>query len=140
MNQGWFAVLRRYPLPTVGCVGLVCLWGLYHFNPQEHPFYPRCLFYQTTGLWCPGCGGLRASHQLLHGNFIAAFQLNPLAVILLPGLLMGLAEWGLMPAGRRRFLTLAGHPNFIVGVGGALCGFGVARNLALLEWIASICS
>ncbi|MSU35792.1 MAG: DUF2752 domain-containing protein [Pedosphaera sp.] len=140
MNQGCFSVLQRYPLPFVGFVASTCLWGLYHFNPQEHGFYPRCLFYQTTGLWCPGCGGLRSCHQLLHGNISAAFRLNPLAVILLPGMLMGLAEWWLMPTGRRRLLTLAGDPNFIVGVGGALCGFGVARNLPLLEWITRVCS
>ncbi|MFD0964819.1 DUF2752 domain-containing protein [Pseudofulvibacter geojedonensis] len=25
---------------------------------------------------CPGCGGQRAFHQLLHGNFLEAAQLN----------------------------------------------------------------
>ena len=54
------------------------------FNPAESPFYPRCLFRSTTGLLCPGCGGLRATHQLLHGHIAAAWALNPLAVLLLP--------------------------------------------------------
>ena len=37
-----------------------------------------------TGLNCPGCGTARGLHQLLHGNFVAAFEFNPLLVILLP--------------------------------------------------------
>ncbi len=145
MIRGRFAVWHRAPLPTLGwgvlvaLVGLIGLSGLYHFNPQEHAFYPRCLFFETTGLWCPGCGGLRASHQLLHGNLRAAFRLNPLVVFVLPGLLVGLAEWWLLPAGKRRFLITVRHPNFIVGVGGVLCGFGIARNLPLLEWISRAC-
>ncbi len=141
MIRGWLALWQRVRLPTLGWVtavapvGLIGLWGLYYFNPQEHAFYPRCLFYETTGLWCPGCGGLRANHQLLHGNLSAAFRLNPLVVFVLPGLLVGLAEWWLLPARQRRFLTTLGRPNCMVGVGGVLCGFGIARNLPLLEWI-----
>src|SRR5437868_4038030 len=57
---------------------------LYFFNPAEGGFYPRCFFKMVTGWDCPGCGGLRATHQLLHGNFREAFALNPLFVIALP--------------------------------------------------------
>lgn len=57
---------------------------LYFFNPAQNGFYPRCLFKYATGLDCPGCGGLRATHQLLHGQIAAAFSLNPLMVLLLP--------------------------------------------------------
>ena len=57
---------------------------LFLFNPAEHAFYPLCLFHQLTGLHCPGCGGLRAAHQLLHGHPLAALRLNALAVGLLP--------------------------------------------------------
>src|SRR5689334_2220232 len=60
------------------------LVSLYFFNPTEHGFFPRCLLHSLTGLDCPGCGGLRATHQLLHGNFIAALRLNPLFIALLP--------------------------------------------------------
>ncbi|HVV70051.1 MAG TPA: DUF2752 domain-containing protein, partial [Verrucomicrobiae bacterium] len=43
-----------------------------------------CIFHQTTGLLCPGCGSLRALHQLLHGNWVAAFHYNALLVGCLP--------------------------------------------------------
>jgi len=58
--------------------------ALFLFNPAQHGFYPFCLFYRSTGLLCPGCGGLRAIHQLLHGHLSAAFRFNALFVCSLP--------------------------------------------------------
>jgi hypothetical protein len=66
-------------------VGLAVV--LYLFNPTAHAFYPRCLLYQATGIQCPGCGGLRATHALLHGDIAAAFRFNPLLFVLAPLLL-----------------------------------------------------
>ena len=57
---------------------------LFWFDPGQHGFYPRCLFHQATGLQCPGCGALRAGHQLLHGHLPAALHLNALLVLALP--------------------------------------------------------
>ncbi|MEO7678837.1 MAG: DUF2752 domain-containing protein [Verrucomicrobiota bacterium] len=56
---------------------------LYFFSPAQYAFYPRCIFHSLTGLACPGCGALRAVHQLLHGNISAAFDFNPLFVLVL---------------------------------------------------------
>ena len=60
---------------------------LFGFDPRQYHFYPTCFFHQTTGLLCPGCGALRALHQLLHGQLSAAFRLNPVLVVSLPLLL-----------------------------------------------------
>jgi Protein of unknown function (DUF2752) len=57
---------------------------LYFFNPAQFGFYPFCFFYKTTGLLCPGCGTLRAMHQLLHGHIGTAFRFNALIVSSLP--------------------------------------------------------
>lgn len=58
----------------------------YYFlvNPAETNFGFQCLFYKTTGLYCMGCGGQRAFHALLHGDFQHAFQNNLLIYIVLP--------------------------------------------------------
>lgn len=58
--------------------------ALFLFDPSRYHFYPLCVFHETTGLLCPGCGSLRALHQLLHGNVMAAFRFNPLLVCSLP--------------------------------------------------------
>ena len=70
-------------------VGLV----LFFFDPVRNSFYPACQFHKLTGLHCPGCGGLRALHQLTHGNIVAAFRCNPLLVVLLPFFTLVLVRW-----------------------------------------------
>ena len=61
------------------------------FDPATSGIFPPCPFHYLTGLYCPGCGSLRAIHHLLHGNLQAAWAMNPLAVLLLPFVGYGLA-------------------------------------------------
>ena len=77
--------LERRILWAVALAGLAgaCL-VVFLFNPEVYHFYPVCIFHQVTGWECPGCGGLRASYQLMHGNFAAAWRFNPLVVLLAP--------------------------------------------------------
>ena len=43
-----------------------------------------CLFYELTGLYCPGCGSGRAVNALLRGQLREAFGYNPLLFLLGP--------------------------------------------------------
>jgi hypothetical protein len=54
------------------------------FNPATTWFFPPCPLRALTGYLCPGCGTLRALHELLNGHVAAAFKLNPLMMLLLP--------------------------------------------------------
>src|ERR1051325_4831726 len=60
------------------------------FDPASSGLFPPCPVYYFTGLYCPGCGSLRAVHQLLHGHLQAAWAMNPLSVTLFPFLAYGL--------------------------------------------------
>ena len=44
----------------------------------------QCIFNRATGLYCPGCGGQRAFHALLHGHIATAAQNNLLLFLILP--------------------------------------------------------
>ena len=57
---------------------------LFFFDPATSGFYPPCLFKTFLGVQCPGCGSLRAAHQLLHGNLAAAWALNPMLMVVGP--------------------------------------------------------
>lgn len=57
---------------------------LYFWNPAVDRYYPQCLFYSVTGLYCPGCGGLRGTHFFLHLDFEDAFHFNPFVFITTP--------------------------------------------------------
>ena len=54
---------------------------LYACPPDQYAFYPKCLFKTLTGWACPGCGGLRAAHELLHGRVGEALRLNPFMMV-----------------------------------------------------------
>ena len=109
---------------------VLALGLLFAVDPARHQLYPTCLFYATTGLLCPGCRGLRATHQLLHGHLAAAWTLNPLAVLLVPlglwyglDLVLGLVRGHGLPHGMPRPLVIW------LGLAGLLV-FTVLRNLS----------
>ncbi len=58
---------------TIGAAVLVLFW-----RSAGLP-WPQCIFHHVTGEPCLTCGATRAAIALLHGNFPAAFALNPLA-------------------------------------------------------------
>jgi hypothetical protein len=71
----------RQALAVSTAVGVLVAAALWMFNPAEAGFFWRCPFNALTGWYCPGCGGQRALHLLLHGRFLEALHLNALAVL-----------------------------------------------------------
>ncbi|MCV7153181.1 DUF2752 domain-containing protein [Mycolicibacterium pyrenivorans] len=71
--------------------GAVVVGGLAYVgigNPHSPSFiFPPCPFQALTGWNCPACGGLRMTHDLLHGDLAAAFVDNAFLLIGLPLLL-----------------------------------------------------
>ena len=81
---------------------------LYVLDPREAGNYPVCPFIGVTGYHCPGCGTLRALHQLLYGNPVSALGYNLLTVLSLPFLGYAFAVGGL-----RAFRVPAPRPLFV---------------------------
>lgn len=111
----------------VGAIFFISLI-LYNFNPATSKMYPICVVRYLTGFDCPGCGALRATHQILHGNFISAFKLNPLFTLVLPFLL-----YSCLSLIARDFLKLPVpaifiKPVFIWLILSVIVSFGVFRN------------
>ena len=121
------APAKRQPVVIFILVACGVLAGavLYFFNPAESAFYPGCTFYKTTGLLCPGCGSLRAMHQMLHGNIGEALRYNALLVLSIP---LGGAWLGIRKL-QHRSLTV--KPRWLWIGFGILILFGVLRNLPL---------
>ncbi len=102
---------------------------LFSFDPAQHSFYPRCMLKQLTGLDCPGCGGLRATHQLLHGHVLTAFRLNPLLVTLAPLVAVWLVWAGVQRFRHRAFPEIPLTPRRVWLLVAVTVGFSVLRNL-----------
>ncbi|WP_067703978.1 DUF2752 domain-containing protein [Nocardia jejuensis] len=80
------------PLLTGGVVagGLALL----HLrDPHREGSWGLCPFYELTGYWCPGCGGLRGLHNLTDGRILDAIHSNILLVPLLLGFLVWWGNW-----------------------------------------------
>ncbi|HEX6179071.1 MAG TPA: DUF2752 domain-containing protein [Thermoanaerobaculia bacterium] len=91
---------------------------VYAFDPATSRLFPPCALHTLTGLQCPGCGGTRAVHQLLHGNIRAAFALNPMVFVLIAVAPIV----ALRPA-------IASRPWFAWTAAAALIAWGVLRNV-----------
>jgi hypothetical protein len=127
--------LTRWAIAGVSALLLITVAILYRFNPIEHAFYPRCMLHVLTGLDCPGCGGLRATHQLLHGNIIAALKLNALFVALLPiGFYFATRHMVFVITGTR-WPQLFKNSRWPIVAAVVVIGFGVLRNLPWRSWL-----
>jgi hypothetical protein len=109
---------------------------LYQGHPSEYRLIPPCPFYHLTGLYCPGCGTLRATHYLLHCNMTAAFHYQPLAMLLLPVVLFLLGK-KLYEHYRQKSVRLPYEVSVYWGIFFIICLFFVARNIPLtsLDWL-----
>ena len=101
------------------------------FDPATSGIFPPCPLRALTGWYCPGCGSLRAFHQLLHGNLGNALAMNPLAVLTLPFLAYAAASYAAFVL-RGSYLPRIFLPApWIRALGVAVVAFGIARNLPL---------
>ncbi len=87
----------RSRLTLVAALGVLALLGLVYLaknDPEGGAPYPKCVFREVTGLHCAGCGSTRAVHALLQLEVGTAFGKNPLLVVALPFLVVGIAMEG----------------------------------------------
>lgn len=119
---------------AAGALGAAALLG--RVDPHVPGFYPTCPSYALTGLYCPGCGTLRAVHDLWHLDLAGAFSMNPLAVLLLPAVLASWVAWLVRAAtGRpRRWLAPPWVPTTLLVV---VLVYWVLRNVPpLMPYLA----
>ncbi|TFV60742.1 DUF2752 domain-containing protein [Mycobacterium sp. PS03-16] len=114
---------NRYVAFGTGAVIAGALAYIGFADPHRPGFlFPPCPFKMVTGWDCPGCGGLRMTHDLLHGDIAAAVTDN---VFLLVGLPL-LAAW---IVARRRQRKSVMPPTAIIVLAVAMISWTVVRNL-----------
>jgi len=108
---------------------------LFEFNPSHYGFYPRCLLYTSTGIYCPGCGSLRAMHQLTHGHLGTALRCNLLLTASLPFAAFYMLRHGLRWIAGKPLPPLAVRPSWIAALAIVLILFTILRNIHAAPFI-----
>ncbi len=123
------------PAFTIGALALATL-ALHVRDPHQHASWGLCPS-AMVGIYCPGCGGLRAVNDLTRGDVGAALSSNVVVTALIPVATLWLALWAVdrwrghtrsVPWSRMRPLVLALLTVLVV--------FTVARNTAAGAWLA----
>ena len=74
--------------------GLAASAYVYANDPSEPGHFPPCPTKVLSGLDCPFCGGLRSTHELMHGNLSGALDYNAFTVLLaIPAMLVVFGIW-----------------------------------------------
>lgn len=123
LNRGWWRLL------AVALAAASALGVLLAFNPAGSVVFPPCPFHALTGLYCPGCGTLRALHHLLHGRPLQALGLNLLTVISLPFLGYALASETLLATVGKRLPGVRLPASWIWALLVAIMLFWIFRNI-----------
>jgi hypothetical protein len=123
------AALRRSALPLAVIGGVAAGFGyVATVDPNAPGHYPACPLLYYTGLYCPGCGGLRGAYALAHGRLGASVGCNALAVAGYVIFAMVWAVWAGRALRGRRFEP-ALRPRCRWAVYGLVLVFTVVRNL-----------
>lgn len=106
-------------------------------DPHEPGHYPTCPFLAVTGYYCPGCGSLRALHDLAHGDVAGALARNPLMVLAAGGLLVAFVLWA-----RRLWRglprTWVAPPRLLYALLTLVLAFWVLRNVPGWTWLSPV--
>lgn len=130
--------LRRMVAPTSTIGGLaVATLALHLRDPHQAGSWGVCPSVALLGVYCPGCGGLRAVNDLTHGDLLAAASSNVLLVALMPLAVAALAVWAVGRwRGRSRRLSWQVLRPGVFALIAVLVSFTVLRNLAAGSWLA----
>ena len=120
--------------------GLLVVYLYTRDMAEGNSLLPKCAFYETTGLYCTGCGNTRATYSLLHGNITAAADQNLVFVIALPFLLVGAIkvwyEW--ISQKKTRILPFRWKWGYSLSIIAVVSIFTILRNVPVqpFSWLA----
>ncbi len=125
--------LRPRFLAAAGLLASVAALVLLRLRaPTNVALIPECPTHSVLGVYCPGCGSLRATHHALHGRLGDAIAHNP--VLLAIGVPAALAMGAILVVAlvRGRWPALPALPGWLAALLAILViGFGVLRNVPL---------
>ena len=123
------------PALTLGGLAAATV-ALHVRDPHVSHSWGLCPLYALTGIYCPGCGGLRGVNDLTDGHVGAAVSSNLLMVLAIPFVTLLLARWTWASWQGRDVSVVPNLPRSVRwGLGALGVVFWVARNVPG-SWLA----
>ena len=123
------------PALTIGGLALATL-ALHLRDPHQHASWGLCPS-AVMGVYCPGCGGLRAVNDLTNGHIGAALSSNLVVTLMVPVAVVVLGIWATDRwQGRSRHLSWHRLRRGAYGFLFVLAVFTVLRNIPIGSWLA----
>jgi hypothetical protein len=122
-------MLKKFKWFVIIFGGLSLVLFYFFTNPNEVNFFPKCPLYFTTGIYCPGCGSQRATHQLLNFNIYGVLQQNVLYFISLFILGYHLIVSGINAFFKKNIYNYVYHPKTPLVILAIIVVFWILRNI-----------
>ena len=123
---------RLLPVVVTALAALVGTVYLRAVDPNVPGHYPGCPSQMWFGIDCPGCGGMRGTYDLLHGDVGGMLDHNVLLIFAWPLAITAFGVWAFRAwTGRRPRVdipTQARRSRIWVWVLIGVLAFGVVRN------------
>ncbi len=129
------SVYQRWKLVALALALSPCFVILITRDPAEPGVFPPCPFLTLTGLHCPGCGTLRALHQLGNGHLFTAFGLNPFTILALPFIGYAFLSAMVLAVSGRRLPAIFIPAGWIWALLAAVISFWVLRNIPVYPFV-----
>ena len=115
---------------TVGVAALLIILLYFFIYPLYQQYFPKCIFHNLTGLYCPLCGTQRAISSLLHGNILLATKDNLLVIAALTLFVFLSAAFFFKPRSRKNInYSIIYSSSFLSAVLFVLVVFTIVRNI-----------
>ncbi|RJL24846.1 DUF2752 domain-containing protein [Bailinhaonella thermotolerans] len=128
----------RAGLPPLGALAAAVAGVVYvgRVDPGVPGHYPICPFLALTGLYCPGCGGLRMTHALANGDVAAAAGFNVFLLLLGPFVAYAWIRWTVASLRGTRWRPAIARPPVLFTFIALMIVFWVVRNLPFGAFLA----
>lgn len=134
-SSGWRGLLLPGAAAAAGAAAVLLL---HVRDPHIEGSYGLCPVYALFGVYCPGCGGMRAVHNLTEGHIVDSLHSNLLALPVLTLYALWVGDWAIR-GWRGDGPRLPGISSLTMWVLlGSIAVYTVVRNTPWGTWLTPV--